>query len=158
MVVNRVGQLFHSNNTIEMDHALGRLSLTVSELGGRDGLGGNERLAIDRLTRELSADRRGVVSTLGDAEIPLSLATRCSDRNGPRLSIPASSVRSRVSRQLSLRRTMGSLYRASQGVVRLQCCQDGARARATGVLSVARIRVDQQRGGVLATVQGGVSI
>lgn len=152
MVLNRVGGLFQRNNAIGIDHSLGRLKLQIGTTHRRrEGLY-NARPALSRLTRRLKRDIRGVALTVRTTRPTLDLAPRKRGRS-QRVSVPIRSPRRRLTSGVNLTRILRDLPRRSQLLVHLQFCTGHARDRATGILRAARIRVSQQRHGVLHGVQ-----
>lgn len=153
IVLNRVGGLFQSNNAMGIDQSLGRLDLHVGTTQRRrDGLY-KTRPALSRLTRRLKRDIRGVALTVRTTRPTIDLAPRGQRRNSHRVSVPMRSPRRRLTSGVNLTRMLGDLPRRSELVVRLHFCKNGARDSATGLLRAARMRVSQQRHGVLGIVQ-----
>ncbi len=152
MVVNRIEELFHSNNTIGMSHKVGRLGLGVVGTGRILRRGRGHRPAIGRVTRFLNISTRSIDRTVYTSRTAMSLAIRGSSKVG-RVSLPAISRRSRVGGGVLVRCTMRGLGRGRGLVVGCECCSLLARDGATGTLGVARMRVSHTRGHVLTGVQ-----
>lgn len=156
IVLNRVGGLFQSKNAIGIDQSLGRLGLQVGTTQRRRQGLYNARPALSRLTRRLKRDIRGVALTIRTTRPVIDLAPRGQSRPSHRVSVPMRSPRRTLTSQVNLRRILKALPRRSRHLVQLHFCTGHARDRATGVLRAARIRVSQQRHGLLGLVQTGL--
>lgn len=155
IVVNRVGQLFHSNNTVGIDHSLGRGSVHTRSL--ESGFIGHRlhRPAINRLTSVLNYSVGRATRVLGIVGPVVSLDS-FNRSNGSRLSIPISRSSGLFS-CLSLSRILRALSSGRGTVVSCHCCGKRARATATRTLNISRIRVSEGRGTILQGLQRQLS-